>query len=117
MHVRRIKIHPFRDTQGRIGLRFQHPAPLEVGEQGNLGWREEDNLRAQALAAGYASMVPGAAAPAAAAPVAIAGAKTYTMEEVEKHNTEESCWFVHEGKVRRSSLSTSFSVSVPRCAT
>ncbi len=46
----------------------------------------------------------GGAAPAAA-PVAIpaaaaaAAAKQYTMEEVALHNTEESCWFVHEGKV------------------
>lgn len=51
----------------------------------------------------------GGAAPAAA-PVAIpaaaaAAAKQYTMEEVALHNTEESCWFVHEGKVGGSSAS------------
>ena len=61
----RIKVHPHKDSKGRMGLRFQHPAPLEVGEQGSIGWREEDNLRTQALAAGYASMVPGAVAPVA----------------------------------------------------
>lgn len=27
------------------------------------------------------------------------GAKTYTMSEVSKHSTKESCWIVIEGKV------------------
>lgn len=39
------------------------------------------------------------AKPAAAAG-APSGGRAITMEEVEKHNNEESCWFVHEGKVR-----------------
>ena len=47
----RIRISPQKDKEGNIGLRFQHPAPVEVGEAGNIGWREEDNLRAQAIAA------------------------------------------------------------------
>lgn len=45
--ARRIKIHPHKDEQGNLGLRFQHPAPVELGERGNMGWREEDNLIAQ----------------------------------------------------------------------
>lgn len=37
---------------------------------------------------------------AAAKPAVVNGAVgMYTMEEVEQHNTEESAWFVHEGKV------------------
>ena len=36
---------------GNIVLRFQHPAPTEVGALGSIGWREEDNLREQALLA------------------------------------------------------------------
>lgn len=48
---------------GNIVLRFQHPAPIEIGELGGIGWREEDNLREQALQAaasggGTAVVVP-----------------------------------------------------------
>ena len=33
-----------------------------------------------------------------------AGAKHYTLEEVAQHNSEESAWFVHEGKVYDATL-------------
>ena len=71
---------------------------MEVGERGNIGWREEDNLREQALqaAAPSSSGHPQKAVEAAAIP---AGNKTYTMDEVAAHNTESSAWFVHEGSV------------------
>jgi nitrate reductase (NAD(P)H) len=29
----RVLIHPHTDEQGNIGVRFQHPAPVEVGGQ------------------------------------------------------------------------------------
>ncbi|GLC36090.1 hypothetical protein PLESTB_001381700 [Pleodorina starrii] len=102
----RIKILPQVDSDGVMGLRFQHPAPVELGDKGNMGWREEDNLVQQALAAvkegGGAAAAAPAAAPAAAAANGNgngAAPRQYTMEEVAQHNTEESCWFVHEGKV------------------
>ena len=44
---------------------------------------------------------PAAPAAAPAAALANGGPKQYTMEEVAEHNHEKSCWFVHEGKVRR----------------
>ena len=47
----RIKISPQKDATGNIVLRFQHPAPTEVCDLGGIGWREEDNLREQALLA------------------------------------------------------------------
>lgn len=43
----RIKVLHQVDAQGRLGLRFQHPAPVPPGELGNVGWREEDNLAKQ----------------------------------------------------------------------
>lgn len=88
--------HP--SLQGNLGLRFQHPAPVQPGVLGNIGWREEENLARQGQEA--ATAAPAAAA-AVAAPKAAAngGLAMYTMEEVEQHASEESAWFVHEGKV------------------
>eukprot|EP00798_Chlamydomonas_sp_ICE-L_P021626 gene21626-28630_t len=96
----RIKIHPHKEKDGKMGLRFQHPAPLEVGQHGNVGWREEDNLRNQALTAGYAALAPGAPPPKTDVTAAVAAnVKTFTMDEVAQHTEEDSVWFVHEGKV------------------
>jgi nitrate reductase (NAD(P)H) len=94
----RIKILPHKDpVTGALGLLFQHPAPVEVGERGNIGWREEDNLREQALQAAALSSGQAAQKPE---PAAIpAGDKTFTMDEVATHNNETSAWFVHEGSV------------------
>lgn len=82
-----------------MGLRFQHPAPIEVGEQGSIGWREEDNIKAQAIQAALAPPPPAPVAAVAAVAADGSAPKTFTMEEVANHNTEESVWFVHEGKV------------------
>nr|QPB70507.1 NitA [Volvox powersii] len=100
----RIRIQPQVESDGVMGLRFQHPAPVELGDKGNMGWREEGNLVAQALAAVKEGANGAAAAAAPPPPAAVAngngaGPRQYTMEEVAQHNTEESCWFVHEGKV------------------
>jgi nitrate reductase (NAD(P)H) len=91
----RILISHYVDQNGGMHLRFQHPAPVEQGNLGGIGWREEENLAKQGLAAA-------AAPPPAKAATAAAGSKVrlITMGEVEKHNSEESAWFVHEGKVR-----------------
>ncbi|GAX75762.1 hypothetical protein CEUSTIGMA_g3205.t1 [Chlamydomonas eustigma] len=92
----RIKILPDKDEVGNLGLRFQHPAPVEVGSRGNIGWREEDNIKAQAL---LAASTAGAPVPVVAAVKADGDEKTFTLEDVALHNTEESAWFVHEGAV------------------
>jgi nitrate reductase (NAD(P)H) len=88
-------------TQGNLGLRFQHPAPVQPGALGNIGWREEENLARQGQdAAAAAAAATAVVAPAkAAAAAADGGVSLYTMEEVEQHASEESAWFVHEGKV------------------
>ncbi|KAI8463380.1 MAG: nitrate reductase [Monoraphidium minutum] len=88
----RVKIHHHVDGQGNMCLRFQHPAPVEVGAQGTIGWREVDNLAKQGAA-------PPPVAAAAVKAVLAGGPRLITMEEVERHASEESAWFVHEGKV------------------
>lgn len=47
----RMPVLPYTDTKGNIGLRFQHPAPIEVGKLGSIGWREEENIKTQAIKA------------------------------------------------------------------
>ncbi|CAD7697183.1 unnamed protein product [Ostreobium quekettii] len=91
----RIKIHPHTDASGNIGFRFQHPAPIELGKLGNMGWREEEHLRDEAIK----TVTTEVAAVQAAAPKPPGSKNVYTMEEVSKHTTEESCWFIHNGKV------------------
>lgn len=45
----RVLIHQHVGPGGALGLRFQHPAPVEPGPLGNIGWREEENIQRQAL--------------------------------------------------------------------
>lgn len=94
-----MSLVPAFPPQGNLGLRFQHPAPVQPGVLGNIGWREEENLARQGQdAAAAAAPVAATVAPAKAA-AADGNLGMYTMEEVEQHASEESAWFVHEGKV------------------
>lgn len=95
----RVKIHPYTDEKGNIGLRFQHPSPIEETSDGFMGWRDEENLNLKEME-NKASFVN-----ANGKSVKInngkenVNVKTYEWEEIEKHDSEKSCWFVHDGKV------------------
>lgn len=39
------QIHQHVDSEGNMGLRFQHPAPIDLGALGNVGWREEEAMK------------------------------------------------------------------------
>lgn len=54
----RMPVHPYTDSEGKIGLRFQHPAPIEVGNLGSIGWREEENIKNQAIKAASVPSLP-----------------------------------------------------------
>lgn len=89
--------------QGQLYLRFQHPAPIQPGPLGTLGWREEDALARQGAAAPSADTAAAAAAKAAvpdASSAANGHHRVITMAELEKHVDETTgVWFAHEGKV------------------
>jgi hypothetical protein len=100
-----------------MGLRFQHPAPVQPGALGNIGWREEENLARQGQDAAAAATTAAAVVAPAKAAAADGSLGMYTMEEVEQHATEESAWFVHEGKVRAECLECLGVVFRPRMCT
>ena len=77
--------HP--DT-GMPALQFQHPTQAGPGNFG--GWFEEQSMGT--ADAPKAAEAPKAEAAKAAAPKS--GGKVLTMEEVEKHDSEEDCWIV-----------------------
>lgn len=86
----RVKIHPCAmssNTNGGLGLAFEHPtiAGPTVG-----GWMNRADKEASATAVVQAVAVP---------IIANGSTKTFTMEEVEKHDHKDSAWFVHDGKV------------------
>lgn len=98
----KVHVHKELSKAGEFQLRFQHPAPTEVGALGNVGWRDTSasapaSTPAPALPA-PASQPAAPSTPSRQAPSTSSG-KVLTMAEVAKNNTEKSCWFVHEGKV------------------
>ena len=97
----KVKVAPTRMDSGAIGLRFQHPAPVELGERGSMGWREEDNIRQQAIAAAMSGHPASETAAVPATPPRAPGRPdcTITAEEVAKHSSEGSVWFIRDGCV------------------
>lgn len=93
----RLRVHREVDEHGRLCLRFQEPAPMLPGKLDNKGWMEDE------LASGkldiYAPRGNEPVAPPVAAAAAPLPGKHFTLAEIEKHDNEESAWFVHEGKV------------------
>lgn len=84
--IYRVRLHPQPAADGRFSLLFEHPtvAGTTVG-----GWMNRADKAAAVEAA----------APPAAPPPPAGGARVFSMEEVEKHDTKASAWFVYEGRV------------------
>lgn len=84
--IYRVKLHPKPTADGRFALQFEHPtiAGPTVG-----GWMN----RADKAAA--AAEVVAVAPPTAAA----ADVRVFSMDEVERHDTRDSAWFVYDGRV------------------
>jgi len=84
----RVKVHRIIDPKTKMpALKFQHPTLAGPGNFG--GWFEE---RVFGKAGAAVVETPKAAPPASA--------KTYSLEDVAKHNKKEDVWIVVKGKVR-----------------
>jgi len=96
--VFRVKVHMDKTAAGEHVFRFEHPT--QPGQQTG-GWMTK--LAEKPVSAGFGKLIDlqGDAEPAAAAaPEPPKGdKKTFTMAEVEKHNTEEDVWIVVNDKV------------------
>jgi nitrate reductase (NAD(P)H) len=88
--VYRVKIHPTPTPDGRFALAFEHPtiAGPTVGGWMNRAAEKEAAASAQTVVVEASAVANGSS-----------GARVISMAEVEKHDTEESAWFVYEGKV------------------
>lgn len=99
--VFRLKVHMDKKSSGEHVFRFEQPT-----QPGQLtgGWMTK--LAGKPVSAGFGKLldIAGDAASAAPAPAAAekkdtSGKKTFTMEEVRKHNTEEDCWIIVNNRV------------------
>ena len=85
--IYRVKIHPGPTADGRFALAFEHPT---VAGPTAGGWMNRAD--SPAMPAEVQSIAP-------PAPANGTSARIISMEEVEKHDTAESAWFVYEGRV------------------
>jgi nitrate reductase (NAD(P)H) len=97
--VFRLKVHMDKKSSGEHVFRFEQPT-----QPGQLsgGWMTK--LANKPVSAGYGKLLDMAgdaiaAAPAAAEKKDTSGKKTFTMEEVRKHSTEEDCWIIVNNRV------------------
>ncbi|QDZ18659.1 nitrate reductase [Chloropicon primus] len=85
----RVKVHPIKH-EGALALQFEHPT---VAANGPGGWMVPKKSEPESAPA------PKAPEPAKKPVPKGPGGATFTLEEISKHNTKESAWFVHDGKV------------------
>mmetsp|Transcript_218 Transcript_218/g.337 ORF Transcript_218/g.337 Transcript_218/m.337 type:complete len:894 (+) Transcript_218:112-2793(+) len=98
-HTYRVKFHAEPNSAGGFCLRFEHPT-----QAGQLpgGWMTVPS--GKPISAGFGKLADyggemSAAAPVPAVPATKDVMKKYTLQEVEKHNTEHDCWIIVKNRV------------------
>lgn len=99
--VFRVKVQLEKTARGEHVFRFEHPT--QPGQQSG-GWMHR--TADKPVSAGFGRLdkpqgeeaEPATAAAAAAAPQKLDN-KTFTLQEVEKHNTEDDCWIIVKNRV------------------
>ena len=92
--VYKVKLHPTPTEDGRFALVFEHPT---VAGPTPGGWMNREQ-QGQQQGGGF-STATATALNVQPPPSATKGARVISMEEVERHDTEESAWFVYDGRV------------------
>jgi nitrate reductase (NAD(P)H) len=86
----RVKVHPEPCAGGGFGLRFEHPTLAGATPGGWMNPVPKEEETHAAVVATVASKTPATVQGATA---------TFTMEEIERHDTKDSAWFVVSGRV------------------
>ena len=98
--VFRVKVHLDQTATGEHVFRFEHPT--QPGQQTG-GWMTTVAGKPESAGFGRLLEVQGDAAAAnkeaAAAPPKSSSGKLFTMEEIQKHNTEQDAWIVVKDRV------------------
>jgi nitrate reductase (NAD(P)H) len=93
----RVKVHMDKTASGEHVFRFEHPT--QPGQQTG-GWMTKVATKPESAGFGRLLEVQGESKEdAAPAPPPKENTKIFTMEEIEKHNTEEDCWIVVKDRV------------------
>ena len=91
----RVKVHPIKHD-GALALQFEHPT---VAANGPGGWMVPKKDTDPTPKAPEPAKEPAKEAKHKPTKSLDSAARTYTLEEIAKQNTEKSAWFVHDGKV------------------
>merc|ERR1712100_980965 len=92
----RVKVHHIKH-QGKIALQFEHPTVAANCPGGWMVPKKSAMDPVPKTQEAQKETPKTAAAPASSKEAS--GAATFTLDEIAKHKTEESAWFIHDNKV------------------
>ena len=85
-----VQVHPVATKSGGVAIRFEHPTVAGPTPGGWMNRVDDATMRVVEAPPQETAQTNDSAR---------ALVKSYTLEEVEKHDSMESAWFVHKHKV------------------